>query len=77
MKQREYIVKILGLAYDVNSKGKDHIFVRFSGHVNQIEVDIHIGGWDKEKDYDKQFSFYLDEDFEQPAKECIKFLKSL
>lgn len=52
------ILQIMELAVEIN-KGKPNTFVRFSGHVDDIEVDIHYDGWETNKSPDKQMSAYL------------------
>lgn len=42
--KKRKIQQIMDLAVEVN-KGKPSVFVQFSGHVNQVSVDIHYDGW--------------------------------
>jgi len=79
-KIREYIVKIMGLAYDINMQGKYHMFVNFSGHVNDIVVSHYGGLWKSGKslEYRKQFNFDgMDHFDEKTAQSIIKHLKQL
>ena len=42
---REKILKIMELGLQVNSKEKNTVFIRFSGHCELFEVSIHSKGW--------------------------------
>jgi hypothetical protein len=44
-KIREKILKIMELGLEVNSKKKNTVFIRFSGHCELFEVSIHSKGW--------------------------------
>lgn len=44
-KIREKILKIMELGLEVNSKEKNTVFIRFSGHCEIFEVSIHSKGW--------------------------------
>lgn len=44
-KIREKILKIMELGLEVNSKEKNTVFIRFSGHCELFEVSIHSKGW--------------------------------
>lgn len=46
-------------------------FIRYSGHVNQLEVEFYLTGWSKENHSDK-VSFKLDDDGIQGAYWFIK-----
>ena len=43
-KIREKILKIMELGLEVNSKKKNTVFIRFSGHCEIFEVSIHSKG---------------------------------
>ena len=83
-KWREYLVKIMGISYDLSTKTKHDIFCNYSGHTNQIDIDIHLNGWRENKDLDVKKCIYLDTEHggwqEKPEKELseiLKYLKSL
>jgi hypothetical protein len=42
-----YINKLQKLALKYNSKDF-HVFLRYSGHVNELDLDIYCGGWNRE-----------------------------
>ena len=42
---REKILKIMELGLEVNSREKNTVFIRFSGHCELFEVSIHSKGW--------------------------------
>lgn len=39
------LMMILGLAYEINQETKATCFVRYSGHVNYIDVEVYKNGW--------------------------------
>ena len=78
MKQREYLVKIMGLSYDVNQNTKHHVFLDFSGHVSQFTLKVYEGGWETDKNHSFYLDFYLDDEgFEEKTKGTLSYLKSL
>ena len=42
---KEKMLKIMELGLEVNSKKKNTVFIRFSGHCEIFEVSIHSKGW--------------------------------
>ena len=74
---REIVKQIFNLALAVNPNltkqdttgKKPTVFVRFSGHVAAVDVDIHLNGWDsgacdKDEPLVMRYTIYLDdEDF--------------
>ena len=56
---REKILKIMALGLEVNSKEKNTVFIRFSGHCEIFEVSIHSKGWEQglEADFFKDIYF--------------------
>lgn len=72
---KELLQKIMLKAYEVNENTKHDIFLRFAGHVNQIELNIFLNGW--RDDYpDIKFETYLYN--ENSAMEILKsMLKKL
>lgn len=40
------LMTITGLAYSINETTKATCFVRYSGHVNYIDVDVFKNGWE-------------------------------
>jgi len=57
-KTREYLVKIMGLVYDVHTQTKHHVFVEFSGHVDNVQVRYYLNGWDKNKEFDEALALF-------------------
>lgn len=41
----ERIAQLAALAYRVTQRGKHHVFISYSGHVNKFEVEVFLGGW--------------------------------
>lgn len=79
---KELIQKIMLKAYQITQKGKYQIFVRYSGHVNNLEVCYYNDGlWDSplknchENKRNKILDVYLDG--ENAEKELIKALAKL
>lgn len=54
------IKQLMGLALRVNRETKHSVFLDFSGHVKQVSVQIHLGGWSSSSDPDYSKYFYLD-----------------
>ena len=51
---REKIVKIMELSLEKTARNKNTIFVKFSGHSECLEIDIHKKGWQPKKaDFNK------------------------
>jgi hypothetical protein len=46
---KKLIGEITELAYEITNKTKHDVLVRYSGHVNKIEVDIYMDGYSNEK----------------------------
>ena len=44
-KNKEKVLKIMELGFEVNRKEKNTVFIRFSGHCELFEVSIHSKGW--------------------------------
>lgn len=71
----ELIQKIMLKAYQVNKDTKHTIFLDFSGHVNWIEITIHLNGWMQDVDPEKQLRVHLDK--KEAMEELQKTLKTL
>ena len=51
---REKIVKIMELSLEKTARNKNTIFVKFSGHSECLEIDVHKKGWQPKKaDFNK------------------------
>ena len=76
---REYMVKISGLVFDVNTKTNHDVFLDFSGHVNQLAFNYHKNGWKRDADAAFSMSTYINDgvDSEENLKKMIKKLKLL
>lgn len=46
---KKLIGEITELAYEITNKTKHDVFVRYSGHVNGIAVDLYVNGHSNEK----------------------------
>ena len=73
---REIVNQIFALALAINPNDtkqgttgkKPTVFVRFSGHVAAVDVDIYLNGWDsgacdKDEPLVKRYSIYLDDEY--------------
>ena len=73
-KIREKILKIMELGLEVNSKKKNTVFIRFSGHCEIFEVSIHSKGCKNVLGAD----FFKDIFFSNsPKNEAIKILDEI
>lgn len=79
--------RILKLAMKINNTptereitgDKPTVFVQFSGHVNLLNVQIHLNGWIAQADADYNYRLYLsDNDFiDEEMNKCIAHLKQI
>ena len=51
------ILDLIGLCLKVNAETKHTVFVRFSGHVNDIDIDIRLNGYSGKHDEVKKFEY--------------------
>ena len=49
------IKEIMEMVININNKTKHTTFINFSGHIDEIDITIHIDGW---KNKDKKFEEY-------------------
>ena len=52
--------KIMLKAYKINKETKHTIFIRYSGHIDGLNVEIYINGWKERKKPDIDKYIYLD-----------------
>jgi hypothetical protein len=82
----EKLARVMALAFKCNNvndythglkvAGKPNIFVRFSGHVNLLEVSIYNRGWYENAGADHMYSFYLESpEAERKLDEIINLLE--
>lgn len=78
-KAREYIVKLTGLAHDININTDHDVWIDMAGHVNQFTVRYHKNGWKEGEDETYRQEFYFDdgEIDEEKAKSMLEELRSL
>lgn len=70
------INEIMTLVLTLNLNTIDDYFVYYSGHVDRLEVDVHDGGYDAEKERTNLFDAYLsDEDLDKKLDKVIDELK--
>ena len=69
----DQLSRIFIKALKANEETKAAVFLRFSGHVNMIEVDIHKGGWHlrEKQDIRKGYDFNYDGADELNAMEAV------
>lgn len=58
-KQFQKLAKITKLAYELNRENFT-VFVDFSGHVDELKISWHLGGWTSGADRDGAVYFRLD-----------------
>ena len=65
------VCELMGLCLKINGLGvrkkevtgdKTTVFIRYSGHVDEISIDIHSTGWYPDDYPDKEYSIYLNRD---------------
>ena len=71
----ELLQKIMLKAYEINKNTKHTIFVNFVGHVEWLEVQVHLNGWEENKGKDIELTAHLDK--ENANVELQKILKKL
>lgn len=74
----ELLQKIILKAYEVNENTKHDVFIRFSGHVKQIELSIFLNGWrDDYPDIKFETYFYNESLATEILKNMLKKLEEL
>ena len=56
--KRKKVHQIMDLALDI-SQGKPDVFVQYSPHTQQLDVEIHEKGWVYDVDYDSKTTLYI------------------
>ena len=56
------VSNVMRRALQVNSKTDHTVFVEFSGHVEDLEVEVFLNGWVEDSSPDESYSVYLDGD---------------
>ena len=75
---KELILKIMERALEINSKQKNTIFIRYSGHVDGFEIEIYKNGWKEYKKEDYSKCIYMcNRTSEENLKELTKIIKEL
>lgn len=72
MEIKELLKTIMGLAFEVNSRNKNTIFINFEGHVEVIQVIIYENGWSKDAEITEMHSIYLSGMLGENAKEELE-----
>jgi len=55
------VINLLFLAQELNSPDY-HVFLNFSGHINQIYISVHHGGWKEKVHPTNSFEIYTDDE---------------
>lgn len=55
------VQEIIKLAYEYQNKGIGTANIRFNGHVSNIDIDLHHGGWKSGYSAEMNLSFYIHE----------------
>lgn len=73
-KNYDLLNKLISMCTELN-RDDFHVFLRFSGHVNMIDIGVHYGGYNEKKEESKICSFYLDSNTLDDHKNLSKKLK--
>ena len=82
-KYRDKVLAIVALAMEASAKTKADVFVRYSGHIDALDVDIHPNGWRKDyqesevKRYEMHPQIHTEESIIKTLDEVISDLNSL
>lgn len=77
-KESMLIVKIVEKALQINNKQKNTIFVRYSGHVEALDIEIYKKGWAEDRKADYSKSIYMcNRTSEENQEELTKILNEL
>lgn len=71
---KELIQEVLKKCYILNKNTKHSVFVNFYGHVDLLEIEIYLNGWETNKNIDIKLEVYLDK---ENQKQIIEGLKSI
>ena len=75
---KELLQKIIVKAYEVNENTNHTIFVRFSGQVNWLTVQIFLNGWKEDADEDIGYTISLRRDnIVEQLKKALEKLEEL
>ena len=73
MKNLKDLFELVAVAVERNNDfTSTNWFIRYSGHVNQLEVEYYFTGWERGRDATDSVRFTLDEDGIQGAYWFIK-----
>ncbi len=76
--EKEFILKIVERALEINSRQKNTIFINYYGHIDSFKIQIHTRGWEKNKNPDYSKDVYMNNSTpEQIKKELLDILKEL
>ena len=72
----QLILEIMRLGIEITNTTDADIFVNYSGHTNQLDVDIHSSGWETKHgpDIDGSFTVYIDKNQYRTEKDILKNL---
>ena len=82
-KYRDKVLTIVALAMEASANTKADVFVRYSGHIDSIAVDVHPTGWRDEQPeaeivrYEMHPNIYTEESIDKMLDKVISDLKSL
>ncbi len=75
MTEKELLMQIMGLAYEITQLGKYEVFVNYQGHVNHIDLHYYTKPWKKTK-RPKKIAF-VEKATEPLLRNCISELQKL
>jgi DNA-directed RNA polymerase subunit L len=79
----ELILEIMKIALDKNSENKNTIFIRYSGHVEWLEVEVYQNGWSEKEtsNFYKKIKlndgYTTEENIKKELREILNYLKKL
>lgn len=77
-KEAILIVKIVEKALQINSRQKNTIFIRYSGHVDAFKIEIYKKGWAEGREASYSKSIYMsNRTSEENQEELTKILDEL
>ena len=64
------------LGIEISENTKTDVFVRYSGHVDQLDIMVFHGGWGRDKEYYSR-DVYLNETEHRTEEDIIKSLEKI
>lgn len=62
MKNKDKLIECFNLAIQINEY-LDCVFIRTAPHINMVEFDFHLNGWNRKGSLDVSVQIYTDNDY--------------